>query len=214
MNDAEAYATYKNQRKWFNKLWLAEKLNYYCGPAGIAPNKSGWYIVRPIMNLSGMGVGAKKKYISAGEISVVYPGNFWCEWFEGSQYSVCFEWDKKWKQKSCWRAERDTNNLSKFKKWIRYDHKIFNLPDMFNELHENNITSINVEFIDDNIIEVHLRNSPDPDYDEIIPIWEGEEILIDKYEKIGYSYIINYENADGLLKKPRLGFAVKNISNN
>jgi hypothetical protein len=211
MNDAQAYMIHANQRKWFNKLWLSEKLNYYCGPAGIAPNRSDWYIVRPVMNLPGMGLGAKKKYINAGEINLVEPGNFWCEWFEGTQYSVCFEWDKKWKQKSCWRAERDVNNLSKFKRWVRYEHKIFNLPDIFNKLQK--IKTINVEFIDDNIIEVHLRNSPDPNYDEIVPIWAGEEILVDKYQKMGYSYIISYDDADGLLKQPRLGFAVKNYFN-
>lgn len=208
MDDAQTYLNYPDQRKWFNKLWLSEKLGYYCGPSGIAPNKSGWYIVRPIMNISGMGVGAKRKYISVGDFAIVPPGYFWCEWFEGVQYSVTFERvNNTWKQVSCYRAERNKQNLSKFKKWTKYDHKIFKLNSLFDEI---STTKINVEFIDDNPIEVHLRDSPDPLYDEIIPIWEGQEKLVDKYKKMDYSYIISYDNADGFLKPARLGFVVKN----
>ena len=58
--DYQTYAKYSHHRKWFNKLWLSETLGYDCGPSGIFPDKSGWYIVRPIMNLSGMSVGAEK----------------------------------------------------------------------------------------------------------------------------------------------------------
>jgi hypothetical protein len=86
LNDAQAYLLYRQQRKWFNKLWFAEQMDYECGPSGIAPRKSNWYIVRPIMNISGMGAGAKKEYIEAGDLSKVPPGYFWCEWFEGIQY--------------------------------------------------------------------------------------------------------------------------------
>lgn len=208
MDDAYAYLNYPDQRKWFNKLWLSEKLGYYCGPSGVAPNKSGWYIVRPIMNISGMGLGAERKYINAMDFAKVPPGYFWCEWFEGVQYSVTFERNNSsWKQISCYCAERNVDNLSNFKKWIKYDHKIFKLNSIFDEI---KVSKINVEFIDDNPIEVHLRDTPDPLYDEIIPIWEGNEKLVDKYEKMGYSYITNYDNADGFLKPARLGFVVKN----
>ena len=209
MDDVQAYLNFPTQRKWSNKLWLSEKLGYYCGPAGIAPDKSGWYIVRPIMNISGMGVGAKRKYICSGVFSIVPPGYFWCEWFEGLQYSVTFERNNGWKQVSCYRAERNPENLSKFKKWTKYEHKIFKLNPIFDEI---SAPRINVEFIDDNPIEVHLRDTPDPLYDEIIPIWKGDEKLIDKYQKMGYNYIINYDDADGFLKPPRLGFVVKNFS--
>jgi hypothetical protein len=68
---------------------------------------------------------------------------------------------------------------------------------------------INVEFIDEKPIEVHLRTSPDPNYGELIPIWSGEEHLIDKYTKMGYSYIESHDHANGFLKQPRLGFMVK-----
>lgn len=40
-------------------------------------------------------------------------------------------------------------------------------------------------------------------------LWLSEK-LVDKYQKMDYSYIISYDNADGFLKPARLGFVVKN----
>lgn len=206
--DYQAYSKYPHHRKWFNKLWLSETLGYYCGPSGIFPYKAGWYIVRPIMNLSGMSVGAERKYIEEKDVTKVKPGYFWCEWFEGNQYSVTFEKvGNAWLQTSCWKGDRNIDELYKFKKWTRYDHKIFRLPEIFDDLLDLDL--INVEFIDDRPIEVHLRSSPDPDCNEFIPIWEGEQYLVDKYEVMGYSYTESYDSADSFLKTPRLGFMIK-----
>jgi len=208
MHDYQAYGLYPQHRKWFNKLWFSESMGYECGPCGVPPSLSNYYIVRPIMNLSGMSVGARKEFIEAGNMAKVEPGYFWCKWFEGNQYSVTFEKvGNKWLQTSCWKGDRNTDELYKFKKWTRYDHKIFKLPEIFDELSDLDI--INVEFIDDRPIEVHLRSSSDPDCNEFIPIWENEQYLVDKYEVMGYSYIKNYDSADGFLKTPRLGFMVK-----
>jgi hypothetical protein len=207
INDIEAYKRYKHHRKWFNKLWFAEAMGYECGPASIPPKKSDWYIVRPIMNLSGMSLNAEKKWIGSYDLTKVNPGFFWCEWFEGEQYSVTYEYKEKFEPISCWKAERDVNNLTKFKKWIRADYYP-QLPTFFNEL--SDISKINVEFIDDKPIEVHLRTSPDPDYDELIPVWADNTYIVDIYTKIGYDYINLFDDAEGFLKIPRLGFLVKN----
>ena len=207
--DFEAYKTYKHHRKWFNKLWLSEKLDYRCGPAGIAPDISCDYIVRPIMNLSGMSVGAEKIFIDKGEIGNVSPGFFWCEYFEGKQYSITFEWiDGKWKQISCWRGHRNEQNLSRFDKWERVENYHVNLPSFFDQL--SDVRKINVEFIESNPIEVHLRTSPDPEYDILIPIWEDQKNIVDKYKHMGYDIISSYDDADGHLDVPRIAFAVKN----
>jgi hypothetical protein len=210
MNDSEAYTKFKSHRKWFSKLWLSESLGYQCGPSGIAPHSSGWYVVRPIMNLSGMGLGAKKIYIDVGDSSKVPPGYFWSEWFSGTQYSVCFKWiDGVWCDVSCWEADRNENNLPRFNKWSRCENQKFALGEIFNQLHTD-VDDINVEFIDQKIIEVHLRKTPDPDYDVLIPIWSDQHYLIANYEKLGYSYIESYDDADGFLKPHRIGFVVKN----
>jgi len=208
MDDRRAYELYPHHRKWFNKLWFSESMQYNCGPSGTFPNVDGWYIVRPIMNLSGMSVGARKQYISAYDKTQVEPGYFWCEWFEDVQYSVTYKnVNGKWVQSSCWRADRNCDQLYKFKRWFRYDHQIFSLPKFFDELLDLDL--INVEFVGKNPIEVHLRESPDPKYDEFIPVWKGEKELVDKYKRMGYSYTESYDDADGFLKQPRVGFLVK-----
>lgn len=208
MQDHEAYLLYPQHRKWFNKLWFAESMGYECGPAGVPPIRSGWYIVRPVMNVRGMGLDARRVHIREGDTGILRPGEFWCEWFNGVQYSVDFtKKDGNWIQDSCYRAERDVENLSKFKKWMRYDHKIFVLSNAFNEL--SDVKTINVEFIDDKPVEVHLRTSEDPKYDELIPIWAGEENTVDIYVGMGYKYIESYDDCDGFLETPRIGFVVK-----
>jgi hypothetical protein len=207
MNDIQAYKTYPYLRQWYNKLWLSERLGYNCGPASIAPDISGFYITRPIMNLSGMGVGASKIWIEKGDYTKVMPGYFWCEYFEGNQYSVTYEWRGYWYPVSCWKGIKKDTNLSKFEKWIKTDFYPI-LKDDYNVLHP--VGRINIEFIENKPIEVHLRSSPDPDYNELIPVWKGDEELIDRYIKIGYNYIINYDDAEGFLKVPRIGFLVRN----
>ena len=46
-----------------DKLILASKMGYKCGPAGIDVPESGDYIVRPVVNAYGLGIGAKKMFI-------------------------------------------------------------------------------------------------------------------------------------------------------
>lgn len=208
MEDWQAYLKFPQHRKWFNKLWLSERLGYYCGPAGLAPEEDGWYIIRPVMNLRGMGIGASKVYIKKHEgIRYGAPGSFWCEWFSGRQYSVDYEnIDGEWVQVSCYEGVKEDNNLSEFKKWVRSDVQI---PprSLFDELLD--VRYINIEYIDNFPIEVHLRHSPDPKYLELIPIWKNDTNLIDKYKKMGYSLKYDYEDCDGFLENPRFGFMVK-----
>ena len=207
--DSEAYRAYPNLHNWFNKLWLSEQLGYDCGPAGIAPTRSGHYIVRPIINLVGMSVGAAKMWIEGGDTKGVDPGYFWCQWFEGHQISVDYEWAGKWNPVSCWEATVDDQHLYKFQKWERCG-QYPELGSFFDDIADNGVTRINVEFVDGKPIEVHLRQSPDPDYDVLIPIWQGEEKKVDVFKELGYVYISDYDDADGQILKSRIGFMVKN----
>ena len=66
-----------------------------------------------------------------------------------------------------------------------------------------------METIEENIIEVHLRPSPDPDYDEMVPVFaDNYEILRDP-EYRDYIWIESYDDADGELSPPRQGFLVR-----
>jgi hypothetical protein len=211
MDDTEAWNKYPRYRDWMNKLWFSMKMGYDCGPSGVPPSRDGHYIVRPIYNLSGMGLGAKKEFIRAGDVSIVPPGYFWCEWFEGTHYSATygpFNHDKKgyWQPKHCFSGDKDENSLTFFKVWRRVDD-VPELPRLFHEL--SSIPTINVEFIGHRPIEVHLRDTPDPLAAEFIPIWKGQEKMVDIYTHMGYSYIESYDDADGFLDTPRIGFVLK-----
>lgn len=207
IHDFEAWEKYPHHHKWFNKLYLAELMGYKCGPTGLAPDVTDHYIVRPIYNLSGMGAGSKVIKIEAGDATKVPPGYFWCEFIAGIQYSATYEFvDGRWKSISCWQGTNDINNLSRFVSWIRSTYKP-KVPSQFNELHD--VGRINIEFIGDKPIEVHLRESPDPNYDELIPVWADNSVNKEAYLSRGYRYIESYDNANGFLEIPRIGFLVK-----
>ena len=194
MEDADAWLVYPEHRYLYNKLELSMRLGYDCGPGGVPPTRTDYYCVRPIYNLLGMGVGARRQLIEAGDHSGVEPGYFWCEWFSGNQYSVTVSDGCQ----MAYRAERDIANLSRFKSWSRVD-RVFEIPDWLPNI------PLNIEFIEDRIIEVHLRTSPDPNYDELIPVWLGEPT-----SRPGYQFIESYDSALDYLNTPRIGFLVKN----
>lgn len=211
MEDAEAWNKYPLLRDWFNKLHLALTMGYVAGPAGVAPINSGYYCVRPIYNLGGMGVGARKQWIDAGDRFSVEPGYFWCSWFEGDQYSTTYKRNDlncSYEQISSYKADRGSE-LYKFEKWTRNHNPIAIHPNILNILLASTVTFCNVETIGDKIIEIHFRSSPDPDYNTLIPIWTDQEHLVDTYGTMGYTWIKNFDNSNGQLTNPRLGFMVK-----
>lgn len=88
MYDREAYRhpqVTMSSRFLLNKLHLAERLGYDCGPVGAEYDPDKTYCIRPIMNLSGMGRGGfyKFKLSERPEGMGNHPGYFFCEWFVG-----------------------------------------------------------------------------------------------------------------------------------
>lgn len=85
IEDRAAYPLVEQRERWiFNKLTLAERLGYLCGPSGVdAP--AGTYCIRPVMNVAGMGIGGVLKAKTDGRVEGLpyMPGYFWCQWFEG-----------------------------------------------------------------------------------------------------------------------------------
>jgi hypothetical protein len=203
VDDVSAWQQYPQHHTWFNKLWLSEQLGYVCGPGGVPVPRTGWYVVRPIYNLRGMGLGAQLQQLEPTDLHSVPAGYFWCEQFVGTQYSADYVWrDGCWQQLQCMRAVNDRNKLYKFTSWHRVE-KTLVLPELLNCLQD--CAHINVEFIKNNIIEVHLRSTPDPQYNELIPVWQNNEIEAPQ----GYVWIDSLDNADGLLPETRLGFYAK-----
>lgn len=197
-SDRDAWNEFPQHRNWFNKLELSLKLGYQCGPCGVAPDVSGDYVIRPIYNLEGMGVGARKARIDAGDSRQVPPGHFWCEWFTGPQHSVTYRWDGDWTAVSSWQGVNDPSDLSRFHCWVRSDWNTC-LPPMFDVL--SDCGRINVEFVGTHIIEVHLRVSPDPDWgDVLVPVWADQPGVDGMVE--------GFDDGGGFLTVPRLGFVV------
>ena len=51
--------------------------------------------------------------------------------------------------------------------------------------------------------------SPDPNYNILIPIWADDKKPLDSYVELGYTFIESFDDADGFLEIPRIGFMVK-----
>ena len=224
MYDSEAWLQYPKHHLWFNKLYLAERLGYKCGPASVPVPEEGYYIVRPIYNLRGMGLHTMKLYLRPDKDDTIRPGFFWCELFEGMHFT--FDCKYNWAGPPFWKITRgyhcEKRRVTRGLYWKqqRFEFTKFTkepmfgkitLPHFFHEL--SDVTTINLEMIEDKIIEVHLRPNPDPgdgnDYEEMIPVWRDEEVVIDLYLEQGYSWIESYDDADNQLANPRLGFLVR-----
>ena len=205
------------QHLWiYNKLFLSRRLGYTCGPMGLEVPKPGFYIVRPCMNLMGMGRHARIEWIE-DSTEHLHPAEFWCEVFEGDHLSVDYEYHEdrtgcypQWamdhsvdfhvkEQRLCVKGFKDGDDLYRFTRWEKVDVKV-PYPKILTTIGLYRYGWINCEFIGGNLIEVHFRRNPDFAYDNdvAIPVWEDQEIKTME----GYRYI---EEKDYL----RRGFWVK-----
>lgn len=209
--DEDAWHAYPHHRKWFNKLWLSEYFDYYCGPSGTTPEKSTNYIVKPIYNLSGMGAGAKIRYLTRLTKKSIPPGHFWCEKFSGNETSITYRYKKdSFEIDTIYRPSRENKSiLYKYSSWTKLKTTTCELPEYFH-MAFSDVPVLNVEFVGSNVIEIHFRDTPDPKYNHIIPIWNttDNELIINKMSK-GYKFIADCDDADGHLPETRIGFLVK-----
>jgi hypothetical protein len=157
----------------YNKLFLNQRLRHLCGPTGVPVPYSGYYIVRPSINLLGMGRFSRIEWIDK-ETEQFHPSEFWCEIFEGEHISVDFR-DKK-AELIVVGERHDEKNLYKWKRWTKVNRNI-QFPEILNNLH-GDYEWINCEFIGDHLIEVHFRRNPDFRYSNniAIPVWNEEEV--------------------------------------
>lgn len=166
MLDEDCWVKYPQHRLFFNKLWVADQMGYLCGPCGLPIPKSGMYCVRPIYNLDGMSRGTTFKYLEKGDTTTP-PGYFWCEYFEGTQYSIDFSRDlNHWYIKLAVEASIDSKTKMfysyKFSSWKKLpieEFYRFKRPFLLDKLED--VDTVNVEYIDDKIVEIHLRGNPD-----------------------------------------------------
>ena len=170
LDDYHAWQAYPHYRWIFNKLEVSLRLGYHAGPAGIPVQRTGYYIVRPCVNALGLGLGAKKVWLEKNTMHLPY-GYFWCEWFEGRHFSVDYKWGN---QMFCVEGFKSDDTFTRWDKWTKVDHVIMLPEEIANHL--INEPALNVEYIGDKVIEVHLRSNEDfaNNISEFIPVWEGQ----------------------------------------
>jgi len=165
-----------------DKLILSRTLGYICGPSGMDVPNPGWYIVRPCVNIRGLGLGAEKTWLDRDTHNLPI-GSFWCEWFEGRHISVDYD---ETLQIMAVEGFKEDHTFRKWDRWIKVSDQ-YPLPEFLREL-SIKYAQINCEFIGDKLIEVHFRLNPDFEggITEFIPIF-GENIL--DLESQGYTWI-------------------------
>lgn len=163
-----------------DKLILSRKLGYTCGPVGLDVPTPGYYIVRPCVNMLGLGLGAERVWIEKDTTNLPL-GYFWCEWFEGRHLSIDYHLGS---QKLCVEGYKSNYTFTRWNEWRRTGDNI-PLPNLL-ETFVTKYQWINCEFIGGKLIEVHFRNNEDftGNIDHFIPVWEGESTVPPK----GYVY--------------------------
>ena len=217
LDEWELWEKYPKYHKWWNKLYLSQVMGYSCGPCGTKIPKTSEYVIRPIYNLAGMGIGAEVKVLEKNDLSSVQPGYFWCEYFEGRHFSTTFEkHNDGWKCIHNWQGWNDKNNLVKFYKWIRSD----DVPIFPEKLKSIDVPYLNIEYIENKPIEIHLRPSGNPDgtyhekWNNYIPIWsDTPKENIETFTSQGYTWIDNpfddwMEDKKKFMIEKRLGYYV------
>ena len=163
-----------------DKLIVSRKLRYNCGPVGLDVPHPGFYIVRPCVNMLGLGLGATKMWLEKDTCNLPY-GYFWCEWFEGRHLSVDYHYGE---QRLCVEGRKSEDTFTQWDDWTRTDD-VIPFPKILHSI-SYPYKWINCEFIDGNLIEVHLRRNEDFDEntEHFIPVWEGQDTTPPE----GYTY--------------------------
>mgnify|MGYP000137399647 CR=1 FL=1 len=165
-----------------DKLILSRKLLYNCGPVGLDVPNPGHYIVRPCVNLLGLGLGTQKVWIEKNTDHLPV-GHFWCEWFDGRHLSIDYKWGK---QVLAVEGHKPSDTFTRWDHWVKVSDRL-KLPEILSNI-SHNYEYINCEFIGKKLIEVHLRHNEDfaGNITHFIPVWAGEDTTPPE----GYTYKI------------------------
>ena len=150
--DWSAYHMLPIKDRWImNKLQLAERLGYRCGPHGTPLPVAGDYCIRPVYSIAGGGGSGVYKHNSAApgvnNTPAAPGGYFWCEWFDGPNIGVDYRDDIPIQ---AFGADPDENG--DFQSYEARPERT-ELPDMLKGIAKY----LMVEFIGDKIVEVSLR---------------------------------------------------------
>ena len=228
-DDQDAWEAYPEHRWVFNKLEVALKLGYEAGPAAVPVKRSGSYIIRPLYNLYGMGIGARRIYLRRDDKQAIEqhefipPGYFWCDFFEGIHYSIDLKYvyagikneKSRWETISTSIGTREGDDLSTFDSWeLVNEVPNIEIPSWFDQF--QNVGIINIEVIGKHIIEIHLR-AGNTEFDDckvgtkLIPIFKNDPLnKLEELQNQGFLFNDNYDkeiwHASGHLNNARIGY--------
>lgn len=187
MDDIDCWNTVDPADLWVtDKLLLAKRLGYICGPAGMPPPHEDLYIVRPCVNYRMMSRGAKVMRLSPTNHNQVPDGYFWCERFEGRHMSFDYNYGRQILAVEGFRD--DPLRLDRFSKWRRVDNEVGFVPNVLLPIIKK-YPYTNLEVIDGKVIEVHFRYNDDfvGHYSkEIVPVWKDNFVLSECGDRIGF----------------------------
>jgi hypothetical protein len=183
LDDTDVFDSIASDDLWcVDKLILSKKLGYTCGPAGMPPSVPGHYVVRPIVNLKSMSVGATIQYLDSDSIP---DGYFWCEIFTGRHRSFDYHWGKQTLAVEGFRT--DPLRLDRFSHWTKIDD-IFALPEVLQTIADR-YPWFNVEVIGNSVIEIHFRYNDDfanHTATTIVPVWREEFYPSPAGDRLGF----------------------------
>lgn len=129
------------------------------------------FIVKPITNILGMGLGSYIETFTTVKTAHLPAGSFWMEYFTGQYLTVDVV-----RGKIDVILEGVQLATNRFAKWTKVENVDINIPSFILELsHKYGV--VNFESIGGKIIECHLRHNPDwikYKARELIPVWDNK----------------------------------------
>ncbi len=142
----------------YNKLLVSLCQGIACGTdSREAPEiyRGKWVVIRPIINLEGMGLGSTMDRLKLEENNIP-PGHFWQQKFEGRHLSIDYEYGTP----MLW-VEMFREDTAPYRRgWRKVEPVTIPVPQKILDVIKK-YPKANIEFIDDAAIEVHLRGNPD-----------------------------------------------------
>ena len=160
-NDYCAWKFYKDYHHIYNKLWICESQNIKCGPNGIDPIEYP-IIIKPIINLLGMSRGFRIIKNETEYNLYMKDGFFWMKYFENEHFNIDLIILKgKIKFYSCLKSYPYSQGTFNYHESIPNFKLPENIKKWIYKYFSRYTGCLNLEIIDNNIIEAHLRLNGD-----------------------------------------------------
>ena len=192
--DFDAWYKYNKYHKIYNKLFIAESQDIESGPMGILPKKYP-VIFKPIINLFGMSRGFSIIRNKEEYFEKLQDGLFWMEYLDGEQYNLdLILLNGEIKYYTCLKSKPYTEGTFEYHESLP-NYTINNVIKDWIIKYFNKYTGcLNLEFINNKIIEAHLRLNGDYYLYDIDFTKELDNLYNNNkwnyYKKINKKYII------------------------